>query len=118
MNSMIYVGLPSNIQFCSRGNIKSNDPLEIIKSVCYVLNVSIEDIIGKTRKREVVEARYIAIGIIFNSNDRITKVNIGKIFNRDHSTVIYSLRIFDDLLSCDKSFKRKVNDVKKLTHIE
>lgn len=118
MDSMIFAGLPENIKFDFLRGIKIGSPQGIIDSVSAVLNVEKRYIIGESRKREFVEARQIAMGLILESNPAIGLKNLGRIFNRDHSTVIYAKRTYDNLYETDKSFKAKVKKVRNMTHYD
>lgn len=116
MTPYIYAGLSEKDQFFSKNKIKIVDKHEIIQAVCNALEVTKDDLIGITRKRPVVIARQIAIGLIRKYNPEAKLVNIGKLFNRDHSTIIYSQRTFDDLNGIDKQFTQDVLKVLKLTN--
>lgn len=116
MNSVIFAGLPEKVQFDFTHGIKIGSPDGIVDAVAAVLNVESKFIKGDSRKREFVEARQIAIGLIAESDPRITLTRIGKMFNRDHSTIIYAKKTFDALYLTNKAFKLKVLKVKKMTH--
>lgn len=115
----IYAGLTKKQQFYARHGIIVSCPKGIIETVCQVLRVTHEDIIGKKRIRFVVEARHIAIGLISVAQPDMTLKKIGSLFGyRDHSTIIYSKKNFFDLYFNDKKFKDKVDRVKEITNIE
>lgn len=85
----------------------------IQKLVCEYFTISIEDVKSKTRKREIVQARQIAM---FFAKD-LTKAslkNIGSHFgNRDHSTVIHACQTVNDLIETDKKFRYDVDELSK-----
>lgn len=118
MTPEIYVGLDEKQQFFSRNKIKIVDKHEIINAVCFALNVSKSDLIGQSRKRPIVIARHIAIGLIRKYNQESTLVSIGKLFDRDHSTVIYSVENFENLNGRDKEFTADVKKVLQYTNYE
>lgn len=68
---------------------------QIIKFVCETHEISKEDLIKKTRKKELVKARFMAYWFIKN-NTSLGLVSIGKLFSRDHSTVIHGIRDHSD----------------------
>jgi chromosomal replication initiation ATPase DnaA len=68
---------------------------------------------SSTRRREVVEARYIAIALILIANPEIKLKEVGEFFNRDHSTVLYARKTYDKLIASDKTFQNKVALVKQ-----
>lgn len=70
----------------------------IIKVVGNKLEIPSAMIVGKTRKREIVEARHIAMTLIKNNTSLSLKA-IGLLFGkRDHSTVINSVRKVKELI--------------------
>jgi len=62
------------------------------------------DITQKTRKREYVDARRIAY-LIFRKLHNKTYLDIARIFDRNHATIIYSVKSAEDLLETDPAFK-------------
>lgn len=65
---------------------------EIINNqVSEIFEVSVEDIVGKSRKRHVILARYAAMYIARDLTNCILS-KIGIEYNRDHSTVISALK--------------------------
>ena len=86
-----------------------NEKAELIKNVCAnLINIEPEILGAKTRKREIVEARQIAMTLT-KLNTGLTLKNIGLRYGgRDHSTVIHALQTVHDLVETDKGFKQKV----------
>ena len=115
MTPYIFVGIPELPQHQFRLGATITAPNDIIDCACHVLNVNRTDVLSKSRKRELVECRQIAIGLI-RINSQSTLKNIGKMFNRDHSTIIYACENFKDLYGVDKQFTKKVNLVKQKTN--
>tara|TARA_A100001201_G_scaffold97062_3_gene83757 strand:- start:7876 stop:8241 length:366 start_codon:yes stop_codon:yes gene_type:complete len=62
------------------------------------------DITQKTRKREYVDARRIAY-IIFRNMHNKKYMDIAKIFDRNHATIIYGVESAKNLLETDQEFK-------------
>ena len=118
MTAIIYAGLPGEIKHDFLFKVKEKTPMGIINCICEVLNLSYNDIVGKCRKREIVEARQIAIGLILEANPKLTLKKVGRIFKRDHSTIIYARNTYNDLLLTNKIFKSKVKQVKRITHYD
>lgn len=90
-----------------------NPPLseneQIIMNVCKALDVEYNDVIGPLRNRDLLEARKIACTILRETH---TLYAIGKLFNRDHATVMWALKSYKDLMSAkDKEFMAKVKRV-------
>jgi chromosomal replication initiator protein len=81
------------------------------------LNISIELIKSKTRKREVVQARQISMFFSKKLTNSSLSV-IGKHFgNRDHSTVIHACQTVNDLVETDKEYSNLMNELQKIINI-
>tara|TARA_R110000803_G_scaffold201950_1_gene266890 strand:+ start:475 stop:960 length:486 start_codon:yes stop_codon:yes gene_type:complete len=63
------------------------------------------DFSKKLRKREYVEARAIYYKLL-RENTRMSLAAIGSSMNRDHATVLHSLRQIEDWLQYDKQIKQ------------
>ena len=86
-------------------NIK---PEIIIKSSSEYFDVPVDDMKSPLRKREVTEARQIAMYFIDKLTNLSLKAN-GKMFGgRDHTTVIYAKQTVEDLMETDPQYKRKL----------
>jgi len=117
MNALIYAGLPAHEQHLVKFGVKISDPMEIIDATCLALNIQREYLESQSRKREFVEARQIAIGLILIAKPNHGLKKLGEMLGgRDHSTMIYARENFNDLYNRDKDFTRKVNAVKQLTN--
>lgn len=85
----------------------------IQKTVCEFIGITTELLKENTRKREVVNARQISMYLAKKYTKNSLK-EIGRHFgNKDHSTVIHSIQVVDNLLEVDKKFKEDVDELKK-----
>jgi len=81
------------------------------------LNISIEDIKSKTRKRDIVQARQISM-YFAKKLTNTSLCNIGKQFGgRDHSTVIHACQTVNDLLDTDKEYSNRLQEIHKIINI-
>lgn len=79
----------------------------IAKAVSEATEISMEALKSKSRKREIVEARQIAMAIMCKERCG-SLAEIGFFFGgRDHSTVIHARNTVTDLMFTDKSFHTK-----------
>jgi len=83
----------------------------IINHAACIFDVEVEDILGQTRKREVVDARHAAMYcaklLKGDSYQRISEV-----FNRkEHSSVIHAVKKISDLRKMDKKLDAKVRNL-------
>jgi hypothetical protein len=70
--------------------------------------------IGKNRKRENVELRGVIFKLIRENDEYIPLQKIGKLFNKDHSTVIYALNNIDNWLFQNKKLFKVYQDLKPI----
>ena len=83
----------------------------IQKIVCDYYKISIELIQGKTRKREIVQARQITMYLAKAFTKNSLKC-IGEHFGgRDHTTVIHSCQTVKDLMDTDSMFRENVMEL-------
>lgn len=95
---------------------ESLDSNKIIETVCQYFRITHNEIIGKKRTKDIVEARMIAIYLIREILD-LPFVTIGQIFGgRDHSTIIYS---YEKINNSIKSIKvnTQIKDIKSMLNI-
>ncbi|MBQ9098081.1 MAG: chromosomal replication initiator protein DnaA [Clostridia bacterium] len=84
---------------------------KIFAAVYKKLNVPKEDIIGTKRNKEIVHARHLSIYLIREITE-MSFPNIGKQFNRDHSTTISSYTKIKEQLIRDPLFAADVESIK------
>lgn len=85
------------------------DVSSIIKTVADYYKLSISDLRGKKRSKNIALARQVAMYIIRETTDYST-TEIGTEFNgRDHTTVMHSCQKIEDLVKFDASFASVVN---------
>ncbi|WP_435129504.1 helix-turn-helix domain-containing protein [Mycoplasma sp. 6243] len=83
----------------------------IIKAVAKYYRISEKDIYGSSRKKEIVVARHIAI-ILVNSFLSLSSTEIGKIFNKDHTTILNAIKkINNDVY--DKSIQKTIEQLSR-----
>lgn len=86
---------------------------EIQKVVSRYFDLNVEDLKAKTRKKEIVIARQIAM---FFSKEMtpFSLKSIGYQFGgRDHSTVIHAIRSVDNYLEEKREFRMHIEDIRK-----
>lgn len=90
----------------------------IQKVVCDYFDLPIELLKSKTRKREVVQARQIAMYFA----KKMTKSSLANIGmhcgGKDHATVLHACRTVNNLRETDKQFRKYVNDLDKKLDIQ
>ena len=87
-------------------------PEAILEFISKYYSVDVNLIKGQQRVREAVGPRQIAMYLI-RSMTNLSVVDIGKIFdNRDHSTVLYSIKQVEKQMKKDSSFAERVKEIK------
>lgn len=85
----------------------------IQKTVSNYFKVEQKDLKAKTRKKEIVIARQVAMYFSKDYTNHSLK-SIGSHFGgRDHSTVIHAVRSVNDMLDTDAKFRFSVGELKK-----
>ncbi len=85
----------------------------IQKVVCDYFSMPIDLINSKTRKREIVQARQLAM-FFSKKHTKSSLATIGlHCGNKDHATVLHACRTVNNLLETDKQFRVYVEDIDK-----
>lgn len=113
----VFVGLKPELQKPAKNGVQLLDVENILETVSRELKIPIEDILGKNRAMKYTEARMITTCIIMKMHDYSLK-SIGKIFGKDHSTIIYYRETFNGLLQYNKYFKAKVDNIMKQVNVK
>ena len=71
-----------------------------------------EELTGAKRTKELAFARHVTIYLIRNITE-MSLPNIGKIFKRDHSTVMSSIDIIEKKINTDNSVASDIDEIKK-----
>lgn len=94
--------------------IIENKPLtieEIVTKVCTHFKMDESVLHSKSRKREIVQVRQIAMFLAKKHTDNPAS-KIGKfIGNRDHATVLHACKIVKDLVEVDKDLKADIEEI-------
>ncbi len=90
----------------------------IQKVVCDYFDLPIELLKSKTRKREVVQARQIAMYF----SKKLTKSSLANIGahcgGKDHATVLHACKTVNNLMDTDKTFRGYIHDLEKKIAIQ
>jgi len=95
-------------------NTKREISIEYIqKIVCDYFNMPIDIINSKTRKREIVQARQIAM-FFAKGLTKSSLATIGsQIGGKDHATVLHACKTVNNLIETDKRFKGFIEEIEK-----
>ncbi len=85
----------------------------IQKVICDYFEISLDLINSKTRKREIVQARQIAM-FFSKKHTKNSLASIGlQCGNKDHATVLHACRTVNNLMETDRQFKAHVEEIDK-----
>jgi len=102
------------------GNIVSEDHEEVTMDkvqdvVCEYFNITRETLLSKSRKRNIVQARQIAMYLSRNLIGGCSLSTIGmELGGKDHATVLHACNTVSDLMSTDKLFRQYVSDIERM----
>ena len=81
-------------------------------AVCDYFNISSDELVSKSRKRQIVQARQIAMYLCRNLISNCSLSTIGaETGGKDHATVLHSCNMVSDLMATDRVFKKYVSDL-------
>ncbi len=83
-------------------------------AVCKYFNITVDDLMGESRKKEIATARQLAMYLCSVTVKKITSTAIGKAFERKHSTTLYAINKVEDDIKKDEEIKTAVNDIKNI----
>ena len=85
----------------------------ISKVVCDYFNMPVDSLQARTRKREIVQARQLAM-YFSKSLTKSSLASIGaQIGKKDHATVLHACKTVNNLKDTDKNFKFFVEEIEK-----
>lgn len=91
-------------------NGKGVDFDHILDVVCEHFGVSREKVLGRSRWASICEARHIAIYLTYHYGLK-TCVEVARLFNRDHTTVIHSLSIVNGYCEVEEGYRELLQQI-------
>jgi len=85
---------------------------KIFAAVFKKYGIKREDIVGERRNKDVAWARHVSIYLLRDITD-MSFPNIGKIFNRNHSTIMSSIDAVERKMQADNMFSLELDEMKK-----
>ncbi len=90
-----------------------NSPQKILNSVAQVYSLSRDQILSKSRQKDIAEARQVAM-FLLKEQLELSYPAVAKVFSRDHSTVIHAHKKITTNLSKDQKLTQKIEFIKQL----
>jgi chromosomal replication initiator protein len=86
---------------------------QVLEAVSRYYSVSVQDMMGSSRVREILQPRQIAM-YLGKKHLRLTHVKLGEIFsNRDHTTVMNAVEKIERVMLSDAQILREVRSLEK-----
>ena len=113
-NKEITIDLAKNIVKKLVKNSQQDISIDFIKTtVCDYFNIAMDQLKSKTRKREIVQSRQVAM-YFAKTYTKNSLASIGsQIGGKDHATVLHACKTVNNLMETDKRFKRCIQDIEK-----
>lgn len=86
---------------------------KVESAVCEYFNLKVEDLHSPSRKRNIVQARQIAMYLSRNLTQSSLSAIGEMLGGRDHATVLHACNTVNDLIATDRLFKQYVADIQK-----
>ena len=87
----------------------------IAETVSRFYNIDQELLYGKSRKREISDARQLVMYLTKKST-QMSSTNIGAMLSRDHATVLHACKQIEQRLSIEKKFQHEVEMIENELH--
>jgi chromosomal replication initiation ATPase DnaA len=84
-------------------------PQEVMHAVANYYGIGISDITGYSRRFNVLRARQVAM-YLSCKNTKTSTAQLGRIFNRDHSTIIHGRDLIDGFIKSGSVDYRAITD--------
>ena len=87
----------------------------LLNTICDYSNIKLSDLLGQKRKRKYVNARKIASYLLHNNG--YTNDDIGEIISlvpKDHTTIMYHVRLAKQHIQSEPLFKNIVDSVNNI----
>ena len=86
---------------------------DIINCVCNFYKVEKKELLSKKKTKEIALARQVGMFLVLEMMS-LPQLTVGKIFGRDHATVIYARDKIMEQMETDHKLSVEINDIKKM----
>jgi chromosomal replication initiator protein len=84
--------------------------MTVVQAVSSVTGIKREHIFGRRRLRRYADARHMAM-FLTRQSTKLTVQRIGKLFDRDHSTVVHASNSVQSLIDISDNYKDDFNEI-------
>ena len=82
----------------------------IAETVCSHYNIDVDLLYGKSRKREISDARQVVM-YLAKKLTQLSSTNIGLRLSRNHATVLHACKTIEERLTVDKELRDDINAI-------
>lgn len=107
-----YMAIPGYKNPNQTRRVSITDKDAVIKVICEHFEFSFEQILKQDRRRKIVFARNCLVYFLFKYT-RMSKVAIGELLERDHTSVIHSLKALQDLIDTEDEVSNTIVEIRK-----
>ncbi len=102
---------------CMRDIVSGSEPTsvtidKIFRMVSEHFEVPLSEVKGRRRTREVVQARHMVVYLLSKMVD-LPSTNIAKLFEQDHSSILYAINTLESKVKTDPAFRETVEELTK-----
>lgn len=84
---------------------------DILKALCRCNKVKVRDVVGKSRKADIVSVRHLAM-YLTQKYTQMSQSQIGQeMGHRDHTTVLHGIRQVEQRLATDREYRQQVEAI-------
>ena len=113
LNQSLTIDLARNVLMNAVKMTKRQITFDLIaETVCSQYHVDMASLYGKSRKREVADARQLVM-MLAKKHTKMSSTNIGMKLNRNHATVLYACKTIEERISVDKDYRALVDAVER-----
>ena len=84
--------------------------ISVIIKICSYYDVTLDELMSKSRLRKIADARN-TLYYIFHKCYRMTSVEVGKMFNKNHATILSGSNKIEGFMRFDKVFRKQINQL-------
>jgi len=91
---------------------RSIPPKKVIEKVAKYYGLSIDDLLGTSRVKDIKNARQIAMYLL-NEELNLSTVQIGREFGKDHTTIMHGVKIVKGSLKTDFTLREQMTELRE-----
>ena len=91
-------------------------PKQLIDKVAKYYNLSSKDLLGKSRIKDIKNARQVAM-YLMNEELGLSTVKIGSEFGKDHTTIMHGVKVVKNSLKNDFTLREQISELRGKIHV-